>query len=193
MKYQPIYQQNIFFFYLGTCAAPLWSSKCAYLTTTGIRYSQLSRETQDAVVTRYFGTFFLIFQSGQIWGNLISSLVLQQGVNDTFRENAGDVCGARFCTHPPKLSNTTGDYDRTLVIRLLSIYVGIGVFAVLFVIVMLDRLTGELDRRKGQESSVSLLIATVKHLRDKRMLLVLPLTMFSGLEQAFTFADYTEV
>jgi len=177
---------------IGTCAAPLWSSKCAYLTTTGIRYSQLSSETQDAVVTRYFGTFFLIFQSGQIWGNLISSLVLQQGVEDTFRENAGEVCGASFCTHPPALSNSTGEYNRSLVIRLLSIYVGIGIFAVLFVIVMLDRLTGDLDRRKAQESSVSLLIATIKHLQDKRMLLVLPLTMFSGLEQAFTFGDFTQ-
>ena len=175
------------------CAAPLWSSKCAYLTTTGIRYSQLSRETQDAVVTRYFGIFFLIFQSGQIWGNLISSLVLQQGMVDTFRDNAGDVCGANFCKHPPTLSNTTGEYNRSLVIKLLSIYVGIGVFAVLFVIALLDRLTGDLDRRKEQESSVSLLIATIKHLRDKRMLLVLPLTMFSGLEQAFTFGDFTSV
>lgn len=70
---------------------------------------------------------------------------------------------------------------------------GIGVFAVLFVIVMLDRLTGDLDRRKAQESSVSLLIATVKHLGDKRMLLMLPITMFSGLEQAFTFGDFTQV
>ncbi|CAH3103322.1 unnamed protein product [Porites lobata] len=176
---------------IGMCAAPLWSSKCAYLTTTGIRYSQLSRETQDAVVTRYFGIFFLIFQSGQIWGNLISSLVLQQGMEDKFRDNAGDVCGANFCKHPPALSNTTGEYNRSLVINLLSIYVGIGVFAVLFVIVLLDRLTGDLDRRKEQESSISLLIATIKHLKDKRMLLVLPLTMFSGLEQAFTFGDFT--
>ncbi|CAH3025931.1 unnamed protein product [Porites evermanni] len=176
---------------IGMCAAPLWSSKCAYLTTTGIRYSQLSRETQDAVVTRYFGIFFLIFQSGQIWGNLISSLVLQQGMEDTFRDNAGDVCGANFCKHPPALSNTTGEYNRSLVIKLLSIYVGIGVFAVLFVIVLLDRLTGDLDRRKEQESSISLLIATIKHLRDRRILLVLPLTIFSGLEQAFTFGDFT--
>ena len=181
------------FLYLGTCAAPLWSSKCAYLTTTGIRYSQLNHETQDAVVTRYFGIFFLIFQSGQIWGNLISSLVLQQGMGDTFRENARDVCGARFCKPPPKVGNVTEEYDHKLVIRLLSIYVGTGVLAVLLVIALLDRLTGSLDRRKEQESSVNLLIATVKHLQDKRMLLVLPLTVFSGLEQAFTFGDFTQV
>ena len=114
-------------------------------------------------------------------------------MEDTFRENAGEVCGARFCTDPPKLTNATDEYDHKLVIRLLSIYVGTGVFAVLLIIVLLDRLTGALDRRKEQESGVSLLIATLKHLKDKRMLLVLPLTMFSGLEQAFTFGDYTAV
>lgn len=144
-------------------------------------------------MTRYFGIFFLIFQSGQIWGNLISSLVLQQGVNDTFRENADEVCGVGFCSNPPKLTNATDEYDRKLVIRLLSIYVATGVFAVLLMIALLDRLTGSLDRRKEQESGVSLLIATAKHLTDIRMLLVLPLTLFSGLEQAFTFGDFTAV
>ena len=175
------------------CAAPLWSSKCAYLTTTGIRYAEVNHETQDAVVTRYFGIFFLIFQSGQIIGNLISSLVLQQGVGDTFRENARDVCGVNFCKPLSATGNSTDDYDHKLVIRLLSIYVGTGVFAVVLVIVLLDRLTGSLDRRKKQESGLNLLVATVKHLRDWRMLLVLPLTVFSGLEQAFTFGDFTQV
>lgn len=175
------------------CAAPLWSSKCAYLTTTGIRYAELNHETQDAVVTRYFGIFFLIFQSGQIIGNLISSLVLQQGMGDTFRENARDVCGVNFCKPLPATGNKTDEYDHKLVIRLLSIYVGTGVLAVVLVIVLLDRLTGSLDRRKKQESGLNLLVATVKHLKDWRMLLVLPLTMFSGLEQAFTFGDFTQV
>ena len=63
----------------------------------------------------------------------------------------------------------------------------------MLVIVLLDRLTGSLDRRKKQESGLNLLVATVKHLKDWRMLLVLPLTMFSGLEQAFTFGDFTQV
>lgn len=179
-------------FIIGMCAAPLWSSKCAYLTTTGIRYAELNHETQDAVVTRYFGIFFLIFQSGQIIGNLISSLVLQQGMGDTFRENARDVCGVNFCKPLPATGNKTDEYDHKLVIRLLSIYVGTGVLAVVLVIVLLDRLTGSLDRRKKQESGLNLLVATVKHLKDWRMLLVLPLTMFSGLEQAFTFGDFTQ-
>ena len=61
----------------GFAAAPLWSAKCSYLTTSGLRYATLTGQDGDAVVTRFFGIFFLIFQSGQIWGNLISSLVLQ--------------------------------------------------------------------------------------------------------------------
>jgi hypothetical protein len=46
-------------------AAPLWSAKCAYLTASGKKYSQLSGETPEAVVSRFFGTFFMIFQSSK--------------------------------------------------------------------------------------------------------------------------------
>ncbi len=81
---------------LGLGAAPMWSAKCTYLTqvtlffldsTLGVcglslcvaqvgnRYSQLSGEkTPEPCVSRFFGVFFMIFQTSSIWGNLISSL-----------------------------------------------------------------------------------------------------------------------
>merc|ERR550534_2179396 len=52
---------------LGTCGAPLWSAKCAYVTTTGIKYSRSNNQPQDPIITHFFGIFFLIFQTGQIW------------------------------------------------------------------------------------------------------------------------------
>jgi hypothetical protein len=47
---------------LGFGAAPVWSAKCAYLTNTGKEYAQLTKETETAVVTRFFGIFFMVFQ-----------------------------------------------------------------------------------------------------------------------------------
>ncbi|KXJ17014.1 protein unc-93 homolog A [Exaiptasia diaphana] len=186
---------------VGLSAAPLWSSKCAYLTTSAIRYTELSKETQEAVVTRFFGIFFLIFQSGQIWGNLISSMVLQQGEGeDVFRSDAGEVCGARYCKPPATLyingTNSTGAPSftpkRPFVITMLSIYFGIGAFAVIFIIICLNKLTGKMSRKKDQETGLSLLIATVQHVRrDYKMKLIVPLTFYSGLEQAFIFGDFT--
>ncbi|KAK3737479.1 hypothetical protein QZH41_008361 [Actinostola sp. cb2023] len=186
---------------VGLSAAPLWSSKCAYLTTSAIRYTELSKETQEAVVTRFFGIFFLIFQSGQIWGNLISSMVLQQGQGkDDFRTDAAEVCGAMYCKPPPGLfsnaTNATGEPSfkpkQNLLINMLSIYVAIGAFAVIFIMIFLTRLTGKMSRKKEQETGVSLLVATMRHVwDDRKMKLIIPLTVYSGLEQAFIFVDFT--
>ncbi|XP_048582467.1 protein unc-93 homolog A [Nematostella vectensis] len=183
-------------FLVGMSAAPLWSSKCAYLTTTGIRYSELSNETQETVVTRYFGIFFLIFQSGQIWGNLISSMVLQQGDagGESFRENAAEVCGPNFCKMPEAVGNATEPLSRPekkFVYTMLSIYLATGVVAVLLIILLLKKLTGKMSRKKDEETGLNLLIATLKHLKDPRMKLILPITFYSGIEQAFIFGDFT--
>ncbi|XP_031570929.1 protein unc-93 homolog A-like [Actinia tenebrosa] len=186
-------------FLVGLSAAPLWSSKCAYLTTSAIRYCELNKETQEAVVTRFFGIFFLIFQSGQIWGNLISSMVLKTGEGeDAFRPNAAEVCGAKFFTMPKdpvnKTNSTHASYKppQKLVITMLSIYVAIGAFAVVFIMIFLKRLTGSMSRKKDEVSGMKLLIATMKHVwQDHRMKLIVPLTIYSGLEQAFVFGDFT--
>ena len=113
------------------------------------------------------------------------------------RENAGDVCGANDCGNIPKIvGNETDTFEKpamNLVYSMLGIYLATGTAAVILVIALLDRLTGAQSRKKDSISGVSLLFATLRHLADKRQLLLLPLTFFSGLEQAFIFGDYTKV
>ncbi|KAF6116884.1 unc-93-like protein A [Phyllostomus discolor] len=63
---------------LGLGAAPLWSAQGTYLTTVGNAYAEKAGQAGRDVVSRYFGIFFLVFQSSGVWGNLISSLVFGQ-------------------------------------------------------------------------------------------------------------------
>ena len=65
---------------------------------------------------------------------------------------------------------------------------------------MLSNLTGVVrfgeDERTGSAASKTgkdLLIASFNHMRHPYQLLVIPLTMWSGVEQAFLSADYTAV
>ena len=51
---------------LGLGAAPLWSAKCTYLTQVGVWYSKLTGTTEDAVINRFFGIFFMIFQTSEL-------------------------------------------------------------------------------------------------------------------------------
>lgn len=43
------------------------------------------------------------------------------------------------------------------------------------------------------QSGLKLLAVTLKLLKEKRQLLILPITIFIGAEQAFLFADYNAV
>ncbi|MPD04486.1 UNC93-like protein [Portunus trituberculatus] len=39
----------------------------------GSRYADIVGENSEVVIVRFFGIFFLFFQSTQVWGNLIAS------------------------------------------------------------------------------------------------------------------------
>jgi hypothetical protein len=59
---------------VGLGAAPMWASKATYLTQLGQVYAKLTDQAVEAIIVRFFGFFFLAWQSAELWGNLISSL-----------------------------------------------------------------------------------------------------------------------
>lgn len=67
----------------------------------------------------------------------------------------------------------------------------------IFVAVFLENidqgLAKEFRKNKGNESFFSTFLATFKLLRDPRLLLLIPLTMYSGFEQSFLSGEFTKV
>lgn len=59
---------------LGIGAAPMWASKATYLTQAAGVYAKLTDQAVDGIIVRFFGFFFLAWQTAELWGNLISSL-----------------------------------------------------------------------------------------------------------------------
>ena len=80
--------------------------------------------------------------------------------------------------------------DSTVVV-LVTIYLVCGVLSIAVVFFLLDQLHDE--KHKERPPMFRLFFATLWHLRDIRMILIIPLTMYSGLEQGFVFADFTKV
>ncbi|CAM1308396.1 unc-93 (predicted), partial [Pycnogonum litorale] len=188
---------------LGLGGAPLWSSKCTYLTEIAKQYAELTGESTESMVVKFFGVFFMIFQSGQIWGNLISAYVLRPDRDVQDVENDPDIldlCGVNFCNEQSAGNKTNTNLDRPSdpkVYTLCAIYLACALLAALFIFVVLDQL-----KRSGQEEeegvrsgnakpSLKLLVATFKHLRKPQQILIIPLTMYSGVEQAFIASDFT--
>lgn len=78
---------------VGLGAAPMWAAKATYLTQTGAVYAKLTDQQVDGIVVRFFGFFFLAWQTAELWGNLVSSLgeYLCHNTTVMFRVSRADV------------------------------------------------------------------------------------------------------
>ncbi|XP_075719848.1 protein unc-93 homolog A-like [Rhinoderma darwinii] len=182
---------------LGIGGGPLWASKCTYLTINGIKYAQQTGKEKMDIVNQYFGLFFLIYQSSGIWGNLISSLVLNQNPNKVVLNNTSySYCGANNCpTSEAELSNTTSGVSDSLRYTLMGIYTGSGVIAVLLIVIFLDQIDLSEEQKEENYDNPTIcnsLLGTIRQLKDIRQCLLIPLTMFSGFQQGFLSSDYTK-
>ncbi|XP_053315889.1 protein unc-93 homolog A-like [Spea bombifrons] len=184
---------------LGIGGGPLWAAKCTYLTASGIKYAVKTGKEKIDVVNHYFGIFFLIYQSSGVWGNLISSLVLENPVKETDVNRSLFLCGAKSCPVSSKsLDNSTGptqSVSDNLRYTLMGIYTGCGVLAVILVAVLLDQIDLSEEEKNEEEVEISIwksLLATIRQLKDVRQCMLIPLTTFSGFQQGFISSEYTK-
>jgi len=198
---------------VGIGAAPMWSAKCTYLTQVGNRYAELSGVAVEPIIVRFFGIFFLFFQSSSVWGHLISSSVLSDGKNVTHNDDTGDYghCGVNYCPAPvteeTSKNSTEEEADnadnfsisKEKLYLLAGVYLACSVLSAIVVTLAVDPLsrygenerTGSDGKKKDKLSGFQLLIATFKHMMKPYQLLVIPLTIWSGVEQGFFLSDYT--
>ncbi|KAH9627919.1 hypothetical protein HF086_015363 [Spodoptera exigua] len=183
---------------VGLGGGPLWCAKCTYLSVVSEAHSKLSNISAEALLVRFLGLFFMIFQMNQVWGNLISSLVLSSGNNTAAVTAVNEsmipvLCGANFLpsadagealpTQPPeKIQMISG------------IYLACMAGAALIVAVGVDSMKRYDSGRSGSGSGLSgmaLLAVTLKLMAEPTQLLLVIINIFIGLQQAFFGADFT--
>ncbi|XP_053316256.1 protein unc-93 homolog A-like [Spea bombifrons] len=182
---------------LGIGGAPLWAAKSAYITAMGNKCAEIAGKSAKDVVNQYFGIFFFIVQTCRIWGNLISSLIfnLTPDAGESLDALNHSICGAGHCPMELlKSENITGPRpSRDVLYTLLGAYTGCGIIAILLISIFLDKVNSQKEEaaQENSQSVCSMFFATFKQLTDKRQCLLIPLTIFSGLEQGFITGDYT--
>ncbi|XP_075978023.1 UNC93-like protein [Anticarsia gemmatalis] len=182
----------------GFGSGPLWCAKCTYLAVAAEAHSTLSNIPAGTLLVRFLGFFFMIYQTNQVWGNLISSLVLSSGNNTAALTSVNEtmipiVCGANFLANADEQTVLTPQPPEKIQM-ITGIYLACMVAATILVAVGLDSMTRYDSCRKNKNSSSSgfaLLVATLKHLGNPDQLLLVVITVFNGLHQAFFSADFT--
>lgn len=147
---------------------------------------------------------FTAWQSAELWGNLISSLVLSSGAHGSgghsanFSDAALDLCGANFCVVETTDNANLQRPPDSEIFTISAIYLACILSAVIIIALFMDPLSRYGERRRGSISAqeltgFQLLSATFKQLKKPNQQLLIPLTIFIGMEQALIGADFTQV
>lgn len=185
---------------LGIGGAPMWAAESTYITQAASVYAKLTDQPVDAIIVRFFGFFYFAWQMADTWGNLISSLVLSSPAHGSAIETNStgyDHCGANFC---PLTSSAEGTEVSVEIYEIMGIYIACIILAVLLIAIFVDPLTRYGEKRKGERrnstteelSGLQLLAATFVQLKKPYQLLLIPMTIYIGIEQAFVMADFTQ-
>ena len=136
----------------------------------------------------------------QLFGNLISSLVIQNGfpnadslpqVDDEQVQETADKCGLNFTSVDGGCDGIEPLPDDT-VYTLMGIYTGCGVISFLLVAIFVDPL--EVPEMEEKASVWQLAQTTLRHtIRNNAQLLLIPITIYSGLEQSFMMESFTVI
>ena len=180
----------------GISTGLMWTAQGAFVTTIAMEYSTIIQDSLDAVLSRFFGIFCMAFQSTQIWGNIISSAVLHEEPppsNSTNHTAPPSYCGADDCPWDNKNHKSSGpDLPQWRVYTLISIYLGFTVIGLIITVFLLKPI-----KSGGPKSDVSIgrqLLSTLRLLvTNLNMTLLVPLSIWTGMEQVILFAEFTKV
>ncbi|CAD5112417.1 DgyrCDS1639 [Dimorphilus gyrociliatus] len=187
---------------LGLAWGILWTSYSTFFTMCAINYAKLTSQEPSRVIARVFGFCFMVLLSGPIWGNLLSSSILSlsssipsSNFNATSTESNDTLpgfCGSDDC---PTSNTTEGGTphrpDQWVIGVLIGAYASVTVLSLLCLLLFLDLAKTKYSDKKI-DYNCNIFLSTMSRLKDKNQVLLVAITVYTGMEQAYMTAEYTK-
>ncbi|XP_054718882.1 UNC93-like protein [Uloborus diversus] len=182
----------------GLAFGPLWAARSTYVNDISFQYSGYTKASISVVNAWFFGLYSFFHENAEIWGNVISYTVLRNHQDlDHFETNETSYfCGSDYCQsgvviENPNLQPPSTEKWNTLTLIYLCFVLVAGI-VVMFVLDPLQSDDSSKDESSDKGFSADLLIATLKHMKNKNQLLLVPLSFYCGLADGFYNSDYTK-
>jgi len=174
----------------GLSAAPLWVAQGEYTTWLAVRFSRDQPSEQQAIIGLFNGVFFCIFETTQVVGNGISSLV--------------------FHVSPKQSGDGNGSPAASTVRLLFVLFCGFVVCAILLVTFKMDSRRTDATgtepkklsmasrsnsfskmRRSSYSGKLRRLTEASRLMLEGRTMILIPLMIANGLARSLVFSDFT--
>jgi hypothetical protein len=109
----------------------------------GNQYAELIGDKAEIIIIRFFGIFYMLFQSSQVWGNLISSTIFSSGEKSYPNASQLEKCGSKFCPGDLESSgdDEISDEQKTKIYIFSGVCLACAFAAIALVALLLDPLT----------------------------------------------------
>ncbi|GFS30688.1 protein unc-93 homolog A [Nephila pilipes] len=152
--------------------------------------------TLESITGLFFGCHGIAYYSAQICSNVISHCILRDNSSPGPPHWSGCSCGSHFCNNNPHCMDEEIDEISNHIRYLLSgVSMIIATIAMLCLILFLDPLKKtktEKEEREPVKLSMDLVLATLRHFKNREQLCLIPISFFEGMLQGFYTADFTK-
>lgn len=176
--------------FYGISLGPLSVSMYFYLDEMTLRYQVSINGNEENIKSFLFGVQAFFGQITRVLGNTISYLVLKEDNDSHF--NVSGECGFNFSS-VDVMNNTNmnppSSHERTLLTGVYLVFGAMGVFVTYFLEPLRSNVEETLESDGGSETY----LASILLLKNSRQILLVPLSIYIGLQSAFYSNDFTEV